>query len=329
MRIVMLTRRAWPEIGGVEKHIYEVGEALKRKGYEISVISAKDIKYPQVKFLGVLFIWLWMFKNIRLFARADIVHAHDVAIWYLPLRFLLFTKPFYVTFHGWEGKFPIPKIYIWLRKISAKIAWGNICVGRYIEKWYGIKADYIIYGAVHEKFKYQISKIKNTYQNPKIILFLGRLQKDTGLPIYLNALKFIKRGHLDIKVFFLGDGLLKNEAEKYGRVLGFKKDILPWLRTSRFVFTSGYLSALEAMAAGKLVFATYNNPIKKDILEMSPFSKYAVVEKDPEKIARKIEYFLRNQKAAREIASKALNWARSQTWEHIVQTYLKLWRLEQ
>lgn len=332
----MLTRRAWPEIGGVERHIFELAEILRRKGHTTSVISSKDLKHPKIKFLGLLFIWFWMLKNIDIFAKADIVHVHDVAIWYLPVRFILLKKPFYVTFHGWEGKFPIPGRYKFIRKISEKMAWGNICVGEYIEKWYEIKADYIIYGAVYKNIKYprppqakrggQISNIKNINQNLKTILFLGRLQEDTGLLNCLRAFQVIKEKHPEMKILFLGDGPLKKEAEKYGQVLGFQKDTAPYLTGSRFVFTSGYLSMLEAMAAGKLVFAMHNNPLKYDTLGMSPFSRYAVVANNPHKLAQRVDYFLKNSKKERGVVAKAYNWAHLQTWDKIADTYLGLWK---
>lgn len=320
MKVIMLTRRAWPHIGGVEKHILEISKILENKKHKVEVINEESIGYPKVKILGLLFIWFWMVRKAPTFAKADIIHAHDVAIWYLPLRILLFWKPFYVTFHGWEGKFPIPLRYKLLRKISAAISNGNICVGRYIEKWYGIKASYIIHGAIAERFK-------NKALGPKSgndILVLGRLQEDTGVLTYLQAISLLKKKYPRLKVLFLGDGLLRIEAEKYGKVLGFKKDVLPYLSKSIFVLTSGYLSMLEAMSLGKVAFATYNNPIKKDILKMSPFSKYAIIEKDPEKMAVRIEYFLKHG----ETVPGAIEWAGAQTWEYVVEIYLKLWRIK-
>lgn len=314
----MLTRRAWPEIGGVEKHLLEVTAGLRKKGHTVTIISAKNIRCPQIKFLGLVFIWFWMIKNLGIFRGADVVHAHDVAIWYLPLRLLFPRKPFYVTFHGWEGKFPIPFRYKLIRKIAEKITLGNICVGRYIAKWYGTKPTYVIYGGVG-----RMPSIKNIKSNT--ILFLGRLQKDTGLPIYLSALDFIKRKHSGMEVLFLGDGPLRTEVQKHGRVIGFKKDILPWLKKARFVFTSGYLSMLEAMAAGKLVFATYNNKIKRDILKMSPFAKYVVIGNDPTELWREVDRVLRHPEQELMATRKAANWAHRQRWDKVIDIYLELW----
>ncbi len=321
----MLARRNWPQIGGVERHIFETARLFGQRGYKINIISERDIDYPHIKIAGLLFIWLWMVKNIGIFAKADIVHAHDVAIWYLPLRILLFWKPFYATFHGWEGKFPIPGHYIWLRKISAKIARGNICVGKYIEKWYGIKADYIIYGGIKNESKNRNGKIRTINKNVKI-LFLGRLQEDTGILNILKACDLLKNKYPSMEIQFLGDGSLRGEAEKYGRVLGFQKDIMPYLAKSRFIFTSGYLSMLEAMYAGRLVFAAYDNPLKRDTLRMSPFSRYAVVMNNPQELVQKIDCFLKNTRKEKEVIIGAYKWAQRQTWDKVTNIYLRLWK---
>lgn len=137
-----------PHIGGVETHIYEVGKNLKSMGHIVKTISEKDIKYPKIKFLGLLYIWLWLFRNRKLIERVNIVHCHDVFIWYLPFRFLYPQKPVYTTFHGWEGIWPIPWKNILLKRISNKLSWGSIAVGKYIEKYHGIKANKIIHGGI-------------------------------------------------------------------------------------------------------------------------------------------------------------------------------------
>lgn len=146
VRIFFVARRAHPQIGGVEKHIYQVSRELKKLGHKVKVISENDIKYPKIKFLGLIFIWIWVARNLEFFKKHDIVHAHDVTIWLLPLKFLLPNSPIYSTFHGWEGKYPIPNKNKWLRQLAAKISKRNICVGKFIERWYGIRAGQITYG---------------------------------------------------------------------------------------------------------------------------------------------------------------------------------------
>jgi len=147
MRILFLAQYELPHMGGVERHLEDTKRSLNEKGHKTVVISERDIEYPHIKLLGLLYIWFWLFKSRKLIEQTDVVHCHDVFIWYLPFRFLYPKKPVYTTFHGWESVWPIPLKNILLKKLAAKLSWGTIAVGRYIEKYYGIKADKIIYGA--------------------------------------------------------------------------------------------------------------------------------------------------------------------------------------
>lgn len=353
MNVLMITRRTHPKIGGVETHVKEVNKILRRKDISIRLITENQINSPQIPIFGLFYIWLWFLRNRRLAEQADLVHVHDVFIWYLPIRLLFWAKPVYATFHGWEGRFPIPARYKWIRQISAKLAWGNICVGRYIEKWYGIQADFVTYGGVAKIHKQSLtaykqsltlaiartkqsltradartnSKIKIQNDNSKIkILFIGRLEEDTGLPVYLKALRLIKEGYPEMEVEFLGDGPMREECEKQGKVRGFVADVLPHIRKARFIFSSGYLSMLEAMACGKLVFAVYDNPVKKDYLKMSPFKNYAVIEKDPFRLAQSVAYFREHLREEKERAEAGARWTRQLSWGKVARLYLKLWR---
>ena len=54
-------------------------------------------------------------------------------------RFIFPKKKVYITFHGWEGKWPLPMWAILNKRIANFLCNGSIAVGIYIEKWYGIK----------------------------------------------------------------------------------------------------------------------------------------------------------------------------------------------
>jgi glycosyltransferase involved in cell wall biosynthesis len=145
-KVLFLSHYRYPHVGGVEKHIEEIRRILTKKGIDVKVISEVDIKYPHIKFLGLFFIWIWLFKNRRLIEDAHIIHIHDVFIWYLPFRFLYPHKRVFTTFHGWEGIWPIPWKNIYLKRLAARLSTGTIVVGKYIEKYYGIQANKITYG---------------------------------------------------------------------------------------------------------------------------------------------------------------------------------------
>ncbi len=160
MNILFLTRLYYPHIGGVEKHVREVSKRLLKRGHEVKIITEKfDPNLKRLEIIDGIEVhrvppgdkwstWKWMEENKQLLDWADVIHAHDVYFWLIPYKLLNPFKKTFVTFHGWEGKYPVPYKNIVVRKISEWLANGNICVGDYISKWYGTKADFVIYGGV-------------------------------------------------------------------------------------------------------------------------------------------------------------------------------------
>jgi hypothetical protein len=208
-------------------------------GHRVTTISEEQINPPKIKYLGLLYIWYWLFKNRKLITDSDIVHIHDVFILYLPFRFLFPRKKVYITFHGWEGRFPPTAWSIFNKRIANKLTNGSIAVGKYIEKWYGITASHIIYGGIDSRLKINdLSKTKNT------IVWLGRLDADTG---YFEFLEWLK-SQPELKVKFVTND---PNPEKY-------------LKTAEYCVPSGYLSYLEAKNMSCKIMTFANNPLKED-----------------------------------------------------------------
>ncbi len=141
MTIVFLSRRFYPQIGGVETHVLEVAKRLVKAGNRVIVVtesnqstSSHDVFSPEKESLdGIEIIrisvgrddwfkkfriWKTLFclrKHIR---NADVIHCHDIFFWYLPFRLLYLNKKVYTTFHGYETKFPPAKKAILVRKIK-------------------------------------------------------------------------------------------------------------------------------------------------------------------------------------------------------------------
>ncbi len=123
MQILMLSRFYFPHVGGVEKHIHEISKRLTKKGHKIEVIR---VNYPKIKFIGLFVIWFQFIKQIRLIRKSDIVHIHDVFIWYLPFRLLFPRKKVFITHHGGQAVFPIPIKEIFIKRLASKLSNGTI-----------------------------------------------------------------------------------------------------------------------------------------------------------------------------------------------------------
>lgn len=356
MNILFMARLYNPHIGGVEKHVEKISLELIKKGHKVTVLTEKFDKklsnYETIDKINIaridaggdnwfkkFRIWVNVLNNIKLIRDANIIHVHDVFFWYLPFRFIFPRKKIYITFHGYEGN-SIPGVKAKLmHKIAEKLSNGNICVGDFLKKWYGTKPDYVIYGGVDIPSKL---KIKNTYfvedfvKREKFkILFIGRLEEETGFMEYLRALKLLKKRSRQFEITILGDGFLMRKAKEFcikheinAVFKGSVKNVDSYVVKSDLIFTSRYLGILEALSFKKFVFANFNNAIKKDYLEMTPFAKYISISKDHKDLLNQIEYYLKNNQNRNEMVDRGFNWAKNQTWDNLVLKYMKLWRKE-
>lgn len=341
MNILFFSRLFYPHIGGVEKHILEISRVLIRQGHKITIITEQDS--PKLKlietFEGIKVfripkleenrikkfrIWKWLWENRKLIANADIIHCHDVFFWYLPFKFLFFDKKVFTTFHGYEN-YPLKSKDILMHKIAERLSRGNICIGDFIKKWYGTKTDYVSYGGTNA---FGIKNQKLNIKNNNSAVFVGRLDQQTGIKTYVNAVKLIRKRIPDFNFEIIGDGKLRKEIEKNFKVLGFKKNPEKYFPEYNFAFVSRYLSILEALAAKRLVFAVYDNPLKEDYLKLAPFSKYIIACNSSFELASKTFFYLKNSNKKEKIINDAYEWVKKQTWEEVVKTYLKLWKIK-
>ncbi len=336
MKILFFARLFYPHIGGVEKHVLKISKILINKGYTVTVITENYQSLPPTaKFEGINIIrinagsndwfkkfrvWRELFKHFQIIKNADIVHCHDIFFWYLPFRFIFPFKNNYVTFHGYEGN-NIPNTRsIFMHKLAEKFSNGNLCIGNFYKKWYGTNATLVSFGAVDKKILTQSTKDNKI---TKDAMFLGRLEKETGIMEYLKAIKELK---LSLDVY--GNGSLEEEARKYVKdnnlkinFKGFVENATDYIKDYRYIFTSRYLGILEAMASKRPVYAIYNNKTKKDYLEMTPFSKWVLISKNEEDLVKKFN-------SSNMYVDKAYSWVKSQTWENMTNLYLILWELK-
>lgn len=293
MNILFLTNYKWPHVGGVEKHIFEVSKKLKVKGGSVRTISSEDIRQPKIKLIGLLYIWYWLFKKRKFIENADVVHCHDVFIWYLPFRFIYPRKKVITTIHGWEEVYPMQSKFTLLKKLAVKLSSKSVGIGKFLKKYINVKFDLISYGATTIRIMV-VKKDRNR------IVYVGRLEENTGLLQFLDWLRFSSAGKNNPKytVDFCGDGRLRSECEKYGKVHGFC-DPNPFYKKAKICVPGGYLAALEALSYGCELKLFWNNQVKEDYWKMSPFFKLK--------------------------GNKLKEWARAQTWEKLANEYLDLY----
>jgi len=359
MTILFFARRFYPEIGGVEKHVLEIGKRLVKKGHRVAVITELEkntngldyhldsrsarltgkiggieiyrINAGKDDWFKKFRIWkeLWRLRKIVL--NADVIHCHDVFFWYLPFKILYFTKNVYTTFHGYEGNFIPKEKAIIMHKIAEVLSKGNICVGDFLKKWYGTKPTFVIYGAVDFK-KNVTEEFNSTLAKINRVIFLGRLEEETGILEYLKALSILKQRGTNLALDVYGDGSLKAESINYSKehglsvnFKGFVGNASEMIKDYEYVFCSRYLGILEAMICSKPVFAQYNNDIKEDYLKMAPFAPFISISRDEKEIAASLKNVISGKSKLN--TDGAYGWVKDKTWENLVNVYLKLWSI--
>lgn len=349
MRIVFLSSYFWPKIGGVETHTYEIAIRLVRMGHIVDVIAedhsvvdfknnrsiTRTTKHKGVTihyfsagpydFLKKFRIWKAIFEFSQLFQDADVIHCHDVFIWYAPFRLLYPFKKVFTTFHGYEGICPPSRKAIILRRLSRYLSTKTINIGHFIEKWYGTKADIVLYGGIDKVLPItNVHQKKQLEKNSPTILLVGRLDADIGITTYLNAFRNIKECTFDV----CGDGPLRPEVEKLGIVHGFVSNLDAYISKADIVCASSYLTILKALSFGKRVIAVYENSLKKDYLTLAPFSMWITIVGSSAEITREIQDYKKTQKNfSRDEANKLQHYLSRTTWDNVVKQYLTLWKV--
>ena len=278
MKILFLSHHFYPHVGGVEKHVQLLAKELAKKGHKITILTEKyvvDLKsreivdgikverfsYPKIKLIGLFSIWFWLFKNRDLIEKNNIIHIHDVFIWYLPFRFLYPRKPVYTIIHGLEWDNLLSKRSIFQKRLAVMLSKGTIGVGKYLEKYLGVNFSEITYGAA--------TPIKNVDAKEKgRVVYVGRLDENTGLEKFLKTLDKKRRNKID----FCGEGRLRSKCEKYGTVHGFTNPT-PFYKKAEICVPGGYLAALEGLSYGCRLKLFWADRVKRDSWKMSPFIK--------------------------------------------------------
>jgi len=347
MNILFIAPNYLPHIGGVEKHLMNVSTEILKDGHSITIVVMKvDPGYQdyekngaleivrllksETRFVNRINIIKYMFLNFKKLMKFDVIHFHDygtfwsfgLPVW-LPLK--LIGKKMFVTFHGWEGVFPPLKRVIVKRKITEKLTDGNMCIGHFIEKWYGTHADVISYGGVH--------LVSDLSQNREMYwLYIGRIANDTGIWDYIKAWEVFVKEYPNEQLVICGDGILRKEIEKYiathkidnVQFQGFVADVERYIQDAKAVFTTGYLGILEAFSYKKSVLSTYDNALKKDYLEMMPNYQtmlWAVHGED--EVLEAMDEIMHNNKKK----ERGYQYACKNSWRKVAEEYYRLWKM--
>jgi glycosyltransferase involved in cell wall biosynthesis len=349
---LMFTPAYPPLVGGVEKHLYEVCRSLRDKGKtgKVVVLHAPPASGEISNDGNVIWLdpqpllkcvpktrWLRLGAQfIQIVSRHPdaILHFHDYGVlWpFLPiLKKTGWRKRAFVTFHGWEGYYPLDSSVIARRQKCAALAVGNIAAGDFIPKWYGTPADAVIYGGIYpERFSNGIE----AQSLPLSAAYLGRFEPDNGILEIVAAWRENDRaGKHKIPLHLFGSGSLEpqlavwqNEGELDLKVSPPVSDVGAVLQNHPIIFASGYLSILEALCARRIVFAYFNNPLREEYLRLHPAAKSMFICGSAADVRAGLQELRESPATVYARMQDSWRWAQTQTWDRLAQTYLSLWQ---
>jgi glycosyltransferase involved in cell wall biosynthesis len=338
-KVVHIVPRYTPSLGGVETHVSAVNAQLVQRGYEVVVLTTQHepqlleeeivagVQVYRLPFAAInkkLQTWMWLWnKRTIITDKQTVVHVHDVAWWLLPFVFILYKK-FYITFHGWEGVYPVPFFNKLQRYLFGQCAQKKIHVGAYIQKFYWDTPNLVVYGGTTCKNTVQKHK-KNKLGATLHCVFLGRLEKENEIEKYFELLTELKLKGLTIAMTWVGDGAFRSRCEEFGLVTGMVTNPTKYIADANIVFAASYLSLLEAQAQSKIVVSLYTHPLKKSYLESYPGRAALLIANSPVTVAAELTALISDSERMYTLEQDAYTFASKMTWKKLTEQYIELW----
>lgn len=260
MKILMYARL----VGGIANHVFFLSKELKRLGYEISIISQKEI--PSIKILDGFYYLdspLAIKKLLNVCKDYSILHVHNTATSSEVFIPKLVKIPIVNTIHTAVGDNIYGKIGYEVTKKIAKIYSNSRATVALSKKSMKVLKDYqknvrlIPNGVDAEIFKPK--KAKRIFDGITIG-YLGQLRREKNIE---SLAKACKKFGFNLAIAGVGPLFkrIKDMECRNIRVLGFVKDAVEFYNSIDIFVLPSYaendpLTILEAMACGKPIVAT-------------------------------------------------------------------------
>ncbi len=353
MDILFLTPRFHPDVGGVERHILGLCRVLVGRGHRVTVLASGDADLPPrelfqgitilrftppkgahsrsvlLRVLSIFLAWPRVFRALKDVPPPGAVHSHDSAfLAWLPPAWLRFRGvPRYVTFHGIEGD-RVPSWAPIYRRLSQRLARATICVGAFMERWYGGECTAVTYGASEGPLVPPEAEGRS-----EGLVHIGRLEPYNPLVECLRGMALLARDHDALPWDLYGIGVLEDSLQSQANAAGvpiFLKGVThePERTYPRYAFAiaGGYLSVLEAIRAGCSVIAYARSKLRRDYYTSHPcLANGLVVVETPEEFASAIHHLRSDPLERSEAVRRGQRLVADMTWEALADTYEGIW----
>lgn len=360
MKIINISPKYPPNLGGVQNVVRQISEEFIKKGHQVDVFTSdigcpKDKQLKSTKNLKIHYlkakefahtpIILSLYKELMKIPQDSIMHVH-VAQAYVPeIVYKVWKKrkiPYIAHMHGdadpssFLGKIifkPYKKIFIKIfLKHAEKIIVLTEGYKELIGKKYAIDKHKIIIipNGVGEEF-FVNKKGKNKIPH---LLFVGRISTEKNLPRLIESIALCKSKFiLDI----VGNGELLDKNKKLVRQKNLKNVIFHGKKTGKdlvklygqadiFISTSdgeGFpLTILEAMASRLPIIASD----VKGNHEIVKNVGILVNPLNPKNFAKEIDNLIQNKKLYCKLSKNSLEFAKQHKWKSIIKQFEQVYK---
>jgi phosphatidyl-myo-inositol alpha-mannosyltransferase len=229
MRVVIVSPYSWSVPGGVNTHVSDLSEHLRRRGHEVRIMGVSEGAAPS----GVVRVGRTtpipinsgvarvavsptIASRVRVALRRtqpDVVHIHEPFVSTVTVAAVLATKaPLVATFHSGAETGAYQALRAALRplwdRIDVKIAVSNAARGL-VEETFGPGARIVPNGVDTEIF----AAVPPEPADPSV-LFFGRLEKRKGAQTVALAWPKVAAAVPEARLTLAGDGALKEDLEE-------------------------------------------------------------------------------------------------------------------
>lgn len=354
MKILHLTKKYYPMIGGDAYVVYNLKKQQTKSGHKVYVLTSNCDEIVQntevFKFglknssanldtitphrlISLFFLFIWGFRRIRAL-KPDLIHSHSADMgFFISFAARYYKIPLVNTCHGISFN---DKQYSTIKRIAEKFFLRYSGFKRIItvdenglQSLESSKFDngvYIPNGVDIQKFE---RKCCNKKSQKIRFLFVGRLEKQKGVDDLVKA-AYLLRNNNKFKIIIVGEGKEKNNLLTLARELGVldlfiftgkvrDQDLVDYyLKSDIFVLPSLWeglpLTLMEAAAAGLPIITTDVGGISSVFVH----KKNALLLKagKPEQLAENMQLLITDENIREVLGLNALELAKKYSWEN-------------
>lgn len=241
MKIAILSQTYYPIKGGVAEHVHATAQELRKRGHEVTIITAYfnrgDEEWSNgVERLGrdLTLPFNGAFVNVTVGARLptdlkrleakynfDVIHLHNPLDPVLPIMAMLHMKaPKVGTFHTYKSSSLGFKIFqsALERKCNQKLG-VRIAVSEAAKSFFGkyFKGPWEILpnGVDIERFRPDVEPIPELMDGKRNILFVGRMDPRKGVNVLLDSFTRLAADNPDARLVVVGGGILLHHYKRF------------------------------------------------------------------------------------------------------------------